>query len=56
VQSGTTTPIASAPIAKLAWLGDILWCELRNQQVHQQVYDSSAVFGFDVPMTSVPHI
>ena len=38
------TPTSSAPIPKLASLGDILWCELRNPEVHWQVYDSSAAF------------
>src|SRR6266581_6534000 len=38
------------PIPKFAHSVGALSCELRNQNGHWQIYNSSAVFGFEVPM------
>ena len=40
----------SVPIPKFAAFVGTLSCELRNQRDTSKVYNSSAVFGFEVPM------
>ncbi len=44
---------SSAPIPKLASLRGEVFVRASESKVHQQLYDASAVLGFEIPMTSV---